>query len=110
MEIEYNNLNAHYVITIFGRQFLIPEKNRIRVEKYISWIENNNFSKLYAIYLNREHMHILSSRTATISEEDLATVIADSSEKFINENNPAIGQFKWQQSPSAFSVSKSDVD
>ena len=110
MKIEYNNLYTHFVITTFGRQFLIPEKNRIRVEKYISGIVNNNSSKLYAIYTNPEHVHILASRAATISEEDLATVIANSSEKFINENKLAIGQFKWQQSASAFSVSKSDVD
>ena len=110
MKIEYNNLYTHFVITTFGRQFLIPEKNRIRVEKYISGIVNNNSSKLYAIYTNPEHVHILASRAATISEEDLATVIANSYEKFINENKLAIGQFKWQQSASAFSVSKSDVD
>jgi hypothetical protein len=45
-----------------------------------------------------------------LSEEDLATVIADSSEKFINENNFVNGRFKWQQSASAFSVSKGDID
>jgi putative transposase len=78
--------------------------------KYISGIVNNNYSKLYAIYANPEHVHILVSRAATISEEDLATVIAGSSEKFINDNKLALGQFKWQQSASAFSVSKSDVD
>ena len=89
---------------------MIPEKSRIRIEKYISGIVNHNYSKLYAIYANPEHVHILASRSATICEEELATVIAESSEKFINENNLALGQFKWQQSASAFSVSKSDVD
>ena len=55
-------------------------------------------------------MHLLVSRSATISEEELATIIAESSEKFIIENRLAIGQFRWQQSASAFSVSKSDID
>ncbi|HTE28742.1 MAG TPA: hypothetical protein VK666_00100, partial [Chryseolinea sp.] len=35
--------------------------------------------------------------------------IADGSEKFINENKLCKGHFAWQQSASAFSVSKSDV-
>ena len=110
MKIEYNNLYTHFVFTTLGRQFMIPEKNRIRIEKYITGIVSNNSSKLYAIYANPEHMHFLVSRAATISEEDLASIIAESSERFINENKLASGQFKWQQSASAFSVSKSDVD
>jgi len=40
----------------------------------------------------------------------LATIVADSSERFINENKLAIGKSAWQQSASAFSVSKSEVD
>jgi len=36
--------------------------------------------------------------------------VADSSSKFINDNKFSIGLFEWQQSASAFSVSKSDVD
>ncbi len=110
MKIEYNNLYTHFVFTTLGRQFMIPEKNRIRIEKYITGIVSNNSSKLYAIYANPEHVHFLVSRAATISEEDLASIIAESSERFINENKLASGQFKWQQSASAFSVSKSDVD
>jgi len=110
MKIEYNNLYTHFVFTTLGRLHLISEKNRIRIEKYITGIVNNNSSKLYAIYVNPDHAHFLVSRAATIAEEDLATIIAESSEKFINENKLAVGQFKWQQSASAFSVSKSDVD
>lgn len=89
---------------------MIPEANKICIEKYITGIVNNNSSKLYAIYANPVHVHFLVSRAANLSEEKLATNIAQSSEHFINENNLAIGQFKWQQSASAFSVSKSDLD
>ena len=110
MKIEYNNLYIHYVLTTFHRQPTIPEKNRIRIEKYITGIVNNNLSKLYAIYANPEHVHFLVSRAPEISDEKLATTVADSSEKFINENNLAIGNFAWQQTASAFSVSKSKVD
>lgn len=110
MKIEYNNLYSHFVLTTFNRLAIIKEENRIRIEKYITGIVNNNASKLYAIYANPEHVHILVSRSPAISEQELATVIADSPEKFINQNNLSPGRFKWQQSASAFSVSKSDID
>jgi REP element-mobilizing transposase RayT len=110
MKIEYNNLYTHFVLTTFERKRVIPEKNRIRIEKYITGIVNNNDSKLYAIYANPEHVHLLISRAPNLSEEVLATQIADSSEHFINENKLTSAQFHWQQSASAFSVSKSEVD
>jgi len=55
-------------------------------------------------------MHFLVSRSPDISETELATIIADSSEHFINANKLVIGKFAWQKSASAFSVSKSNVD
>jgi len=110
MKIEYNNLYVHFVFTTLHRLPIIPEKNRIRIEKYITGIVNNNSSKLYAIYANPEHVHFLVSRAPDISDEKLATNVAESTEKFINENKLAIGSFEWQQKASAFSVSKSDVD
>jgi len=110
MKIEYNNLYTHFVLTTSNRQPLIPEKNRARIEKYITGIVNNNLSKLYAIYANPEHLHLIVSRSPDISETELVTIIADSSERFINKNKLSNGKFAWQQSASAFSVSKSDVD
>jgi putative transposase len=110
MKIEYNNLYIHFVLTTFHRQPIILEKSRIRIEKYITGIVNNNSSKLYAIYANPEHVHFLVSRAPEISDEKLATIVADSSGKFINDNNLATGNFAWQQTASAFSVSKSEVD
>lgn len=65
---------------------------------------------MYSIYANPEHVHFLVSRSPRISEETLATIIADSSAKFIHDNKLSIGTFAWQQSASAFSVSKTDVD
>ena len=110
MKIDYNNLYTHFVFITQHRQPIIHENNRIRIEKYITGIVNNNSSKLYAIYANPEHVHFLVSRAPDISEEALATIIAESSERFINKNKLAIGNFVWQNSASAFSVSKSEVD
>ena len=86
MKIKYNNLYTHFVLTTLNREPVLPEKNRIRIEKYITGIVKNNLSRLYAIYANPEHVHFLVSRSPDISETELATIVADSSERFINEN------------------------
>jgi len=110
MKIEYNNLYTHFIFTTLHRLPLISERNRERIEKYITGIVNNNDSQLYAIYANPEHVHFLVSRSSKLSEENLASIVAESSQRFINENRLCDNQFVWQESASAFSVSKSDVD
>jgi len=110
MKIKYNNLYTHFIFVTLNRLPVILEKNRQRIEKYITGIVNNNDSKLYAIYANPEHVHFVVSRSPKLSEEDLATIVAQSFERFINENKLCVGQFEWQDSGAAFSVSKSDVD
>ena len=110
MKIEYNNLYSHFIFTTLHRLPLISETHRERIEKYITGIVNNNDSQLYAIYANPEHMHFLVSRSPKFSEETLATIIAESSQKFIVQNELCGKQFAWQESASAFSVSKSDID
>ena len=110
MKIEFNNLYTHFVFITHLRQPVIPERNRIEIEKYITGIVKNNSSKLYSIYANPEHIHMLISRAPTLSEVELATIISDSSEKFINRKRLVAGHFTWQQSTAAFSVSKSGID
>lgn len=110
MKIEYNNLYTHFIFTTLHRQPLITEEHRERIEKYITGIINNNDSHLYSIYANPEHIHFLISRSPKYSEETIATIVAESSEKFINQNKLCSGKFLWQDTASAFSVSKSDVD
>ena len=110
MKIEYNNLYTHFIFTTLHRVQLITEKNRVRIEKYITGIVSNNESHLYAIFANPEHVHFLVSRSPGMSEEILASIVAESSQKFINQNKLCENQFAWQQSAAAFSVSKADVD
>ncbi len=86
MKIEYNNLYTHFIFTTLHRLPLITEKHRERIEKYITDIVKNNDSHLYAIYANPEHVHFLISRSPKLSEENLASIIAESSQRFINEN------------------------
>lgn len=110
MKIEYKNLYTHFIFTTLHRLPLISEKYRERIEKYITGIVSNNDSQLYAIYANPEHVHFIVSRSPKFSEENLASIVAESSERFINQNKLCDNQFAWQESASAFSVSKSDVD
>ena len=110
MKIEFNNLYTHFVLVTEKRSKLIAPPYRGRIEKYITGIVNNNNCKMYAIYANSEHVHFLISRSPEIAEEYIATVIANSSARFINENRLCQGEFAWQQSASAFSVSKKDID
>ncbi len=110
MKIEYNNLYTHFIFTTLHRLPVIEEKHRQRIEKYITGIVNNNDSHLYSIYANPEHIHFLISRLPKLSEENIATIVAESSQRFINENKLFAARFFWQDSASAFSVSKSNVD
>lgn len=41
MKIEYNNLYTHFIFTTLHRLPVIAEKNRERIEKYITGIVNN---------------------------------------------------------------------
>ncbi|HWA33582.1 MAG TPA: transposase, partial [Cyclobacteriaceae bacterium] len=104
MKVEYNNLYTHFILITHNRQRIIEEEHRIRIEKYFTGIVANNASKLYSIYANPEHVHFLVSRSPKISEEKLATVVADSTERFINDSGLCKGPFSWQQSAAAFSV------
>ena len=110
MKVQFNNLYTHFVFTTHDRFPSITEKNRIRIEKYITGIINNHKCKMYAIYANPEHAHFLISRDPSMSENEVAELVADASEIFINANQLCSGKFSWQKSCSAFSVSKKDVD
>ena len=110
MKIEYNNLYTHFVFTTYQRLPLILEANRQRIEKYITGIVNNHNCHMYAIYANPEHVHFLVSRSPDMDEERLASLIEIASGKFINENKLCVGKFQWQNSCSAFSVSKREVN
>jgi putative transposase len=110
MKVEYNNLFTHFILTTKDRLPMIEEQNRERIEKYMTGIVNNYQARLYAIYANPEHVHMLVSRSPKMSEETLASIVAESTQKFINDNGLSKLHFAWQQSCAAYSVSKSDVD
>ena len=49
--------------------------------------------QIIAIYANPEHVHFLISRSPELSRQQLATIIADSSERFTNENKLSTKKF-----------------
>ena len=102
MKIEYNNLYTHFTFSTLHRIPIIAEKHRERIEKYITGIVNNSGSQLYSIYANPEHVHFLISRSPRLSEESIATTVAESSQRFINENNLCDFHFEWQIAAAAF--------
>lgn len=110
MEIDYHNIYTHFILITKDRYPFIKEEIRPRVEKYITGIVGNTGSKLYAVYANPEHIHFLVSKNPKISEEELIRTVAESTKRFIIENKLSLRNFMWQESASAFSVSKGDVD
>ena len=90
------------MFTTLHRLPLISEKHRERIEKYITGIVNNNDSQLFAIYANPEHVHFIVSHSPKLSEENPASIIAERSQRFINENKRCESQFAGQESASAF--------
>lgn len=110
MRIDYHNLYTHFIVITRNRLPSIPEANKERIEKFITGVIKNHHSRLYSIYANPDHVHFLVSRSPHLSEEVMATIVAESSAKFMNEAHLCAGFFEWQESASAFSVSKSDVD
>ena len=93
MKIQYHNIYTHFIFITRNRARLIFEDHRERIEKYISGIVHNNDCRLYSIYANPEHIHFLASRAPRLSEQVLATIVADSSSKFINDNKLCRGFF-----------------
>lgn len=106
----YTQIYVQIVFAVKGRQNLISENIREKVEKYICGIVSNKKSKPIAIYCNPDHLHILIGLHPTISVSDMARDIKANSSKWINEHNLIQGKFAWQEGFGAFTYSKSQID
>lgn len=110
MKVIHNNLYTHFVFTTLHQLPLIVEPHRELIENYIAAIVKNSGSQLYCIYANQEHMHFLIFRSPNTSDETVASFVANSSERFINENKFCSDTFKWEETCYTFSVSKGDIE
>ena len=72
-------------------------------------IKNHN-CKVYAIYCNPDHTHILVSMHPAVSHSKLMEQVKSGSSNWLNEKKYLPGKFAWQDGFGAFSYSKSQVD
>lgn len=110
MSNTYTQIYVQIVFAVKGRQNLITENLRDRIEKYICGIVTNNKSKPLAIFCNPDHTHILLGIHPSISISNMAKVLKANSSKWINAQKMMIEKFSWQDGFGAFSYSKSQID
>jgi putative transposase len=106
----FTQIYVHYVFVVSGRQNMIHEDSREKLEKYICGIVKNYKSKPMAIYCNPDHTHILVSLNPSVSVSNMAKVIKSNSSRWINENKRMVEKFSWQKGFGAFTYSKSQID
>jgi putative transposase len=105
----YTQLHIQFVFANKGRQSLIHEPARIRVEKFMTGTVEAFGHKLLAIYCMPDHTHLFIGMRPNQSISDLMREVKSSSSKFINQERLIPGQFSWQEGYGAFSYSKSHV-
>ncbi len=106
----YTQLLTQLVFAVKGRQSLILEPVRDRIEKYICSTASHKKHKPLAIYIMPDHLHFLIGLSPDQSISDLVKEIKISSNNFINDNHLTNQKFAWQESFGAFSYSKSALD
>ena len=104
----YSQIFVQFIFAVKGRERLIKEEIRERLEKYITGIVQNNRQKLLAIYANPDHIHLLIGyNDLNVTIPNLVRDIKASSSKMINDEHWFNGKFNWQEGYGAFSYSKS---
>lgn len=105
----YTQIHIQFVFAVKGRQSLIFEPVRNRIEKYITGIVQNYDHKILAIYSMPDHTHLFAGVRPKQSISDLMRDVKSNSTDFINEQKLVSGKFSWQEGYGAFSYSKSHV-
>ena len=106
----YTQLLTQLVFAVKGRQNLIEEPIRERIEKFICGTATKRKHKPLAIYCNPDHLHFLIGLNPDQSISDLVKEIKISSNSLINDNHLTKQKFYWQEGYGAFSYSKSALD
>ncbi|MDL2241342.1 IS200/IS605 family transposase [Bacteroidales bacterium OttesenSCG-928-L03] len=101
----YSQLYLHYVFATKPSPLsYIKEDQREELEKYITGVITHNQCKLYAIYCNPDHTHLLVSIGPTTSIASLIQKIKSNSSRFIHtrfQNR----HFAWQDGYGVFTCS-----
>jgi len=106
----YSQLYIQLVFAVKNREALIHESFREEIQKYMTGIITNRGCKLYCIYANPDHVHILLRLHPNVSVSNLVRDIKSNVSKYINEKGLTSFYFQWQNSYGAFSYSSSHLD
>ncbi len=107
----YSQIYIQFIFAVKGREKVISEETRNRLEKYITGIIQNTKQKLLAIYANPDHIHIfIGYNNLNVKIPDLVRDVKSNSSKMMNEENWFNGKFHWQEGYGAFSYSKSQIN
>jgi putative transposase len=106
----YTQLLTQLVFAVQGRENMLDQSIRERIEKYMCGCINNLKSKPLAIYCMPDHVHILIGQDPSVSLSKLVQEIKTSTTHFINNERLIKHKFSWQEGYGAFSYSKSQLD
>lgn len=106
----YTQIYIQLVFAVKGRQNLIPQKNKIELNKYISGIITGKGCKSIIVNGMPDHIHAFIGLKPSLSVSDLARDVKNNSSNFINDNHWIKGKFSWQSGFGAFSYSRSQID
>ncbi|MDH6343014.1 putative transposase [Parabacteroides sp. PFB2-12] len=105
----YGKIYLQLVFAVKKRESLIKESIREEIQKYMTGVITNKGCKLYAIYINPDHVHMLVCLHPAISVSTLVRDIKSNVSKFINEKRLTSFHFQWQEGYGVFSYSASHV-
>ena len=106
----HTQLLVQLVFAVKGRQSLITEAIRSRVETYMNGVIESQKCRPLAMYCNPDHCHILVGLHPTITISDLVKAVKAKTSKWINENKLLAEKFAWQEGYGAFTYSYSQLE
>lgn len=106
----FTKLYAHCVFTPKGREALLKEPIREKIQKYIYGVIKTKKCNPIAINGTDDHLHILVGFTPTITISDLIRDIKRSSALYANDNDLFRYRFSWQEGYGAFTVGYRELD
>jgi REP element-mobilizing transposase RayT len=106
----YTQLYIHLVFAVQGRQHLVTERIRERLQQYLCGIAHEHRHKALAIYCMPDHLHLLIGLHPDQSIANLVQLLKSNSSRWVNENRLLPGRFEWQRGYGAFSYARSQLD
>ncbi len=106
----YTQIYVQIIFAVKDRFCMIPESFREEFQRYISGIITQDKCRLYSIYCNPDHVHLLVGMRPSLSISDLTRDIKAVSSRFINEKAILPCHFNWQDGFGAFTYSQSQIE